>query len=287
MHRIGYFSIVLLAAFILNSCSPAAPSNTTGLVGTASPAGPAAPAGTAKLPPNLAPDKKVVGYYGQWAAAKQDYFVSNIPADMLTHINFAFSNVSAQGKCVLGDQAADIERFIPAYQSVTGKADESLATALHGNFNQLVELKAKYPYLKALISIGGYSWSENFSNAALTDISRKVFVSSCIDLYLKQYKSVFDGIDIDWEYPVTGGLSNNGRPEDKHNFTLLLAEFRRELDNLGASNGTHYLLTIAGAGGPGMDQRYERSQITQYIDWINVMTYDLHGTCDSASQRRL
>jgi len=262
MHKIGFLSLVLLVAFVLSSCGPAAP---------------------ASLPPNLMPDKQVVGYYAEWAAGDQNYFVSSIPADQVTVINYAFSNVSPEGECILGNQLADIERFFPADQSVNGKADIMDPKAVRGNFNQLAELKVKYPYLKVLISVGGWSWSENFSNAALTDSSRKAFAKSCIDLYLVKYKDSFDGIDLDWEYPVTGGLVANGKPEDKHNFTLLLQEFRKQLDELGSSNRKQYLLTMAGATGPGVDQRYERPDIAQYLDWINVMTYDLHGTWDKTA----
>jgi GH18 family chitinase len=260
MYRKSLLSFVLMMVFVLSGCGPA-PQPT--------------------VPLNLAPGKRVVGYYAQWAA-ERGYFVSNIPATKITHINYAFSNVSDTGECVLGDEAADVGRVYSANESVSGQADSTDATSVHGNFNQLRELKAKYPYLKVLTSIGGWSWSENFSNAALTDASRKAFAKSCIDLYLKQYKGVFDGLDIDWEYPVSGGLVS-GRPEDKHNFTLLLAELRRELDDLGSTDGTHYLLTIAAGGGPGMDQRYERSEIVQYLDWINVMAYDLHGPWDKTT----
>ena len=258
MRRFGFFSLVVLIAILLSSC---------GL------------SGSATLPAGMMPGKQVVGYYAQWAAAQRNYFVADIPADRLTVINYAFSNVSPEGKCILGDKLGDVERFYPASQSVSGKAD--VANSLMGNFHQLAELKAKYPYLKVVISIGGYSWSENFSKAALTDASRKTFVQSCIDLYLRQYKDTFDGIDIDWEYPVTGGLVANGIPDDRHNFTLLMAEFRQELDQLGSKNGgKHYLLTAAFPGGPGMDNRYERSQVVKSLDWINLMTYDLHGPWD-------
>jgi chitinase len=259
MLKRGFFAFGLALILVLSSCGPA-PDPT--------------------LPPDLASDKRVVGYFAQWAA-ERGYFASNIPANKVTHINYAFSNVSEAGECILGDPAADVERVYSAAESVSGKADSDESAALHGNFHQLEELKAKYPYLKVLISIGGWSWSENFSNAALTEASRQAFTRSCIDLYLKTYQGVFDGLDIDWEYPVTGGEENNGRPEDKHNFTLLLAELRSQLDALGASDGTHYLLTIAAPGGPGMDARYERDQIVQYLDWINLMTYDLHGTWDN------
>ncbi len=258
MLRRTLFSFGLLLVFILGGCGPA-------------------PAST--LPPDLAQDKRVVGYFAQWAP-ERNFFVSNVDAKKVTHINYAFSNVSENGECILGDPKADVERVYTAEESVNGKADPASSAAFHGNFYQLKELKAKYPYLKILISVGGYEWSANFSKAAMTEASRQTFVKSCIDLYMLTYKGVFDGIDIDWEYPVSGGLVDNGRPEDKHNFTLLLAELRRRLDELGSADGTHYLLTMAAASGPGMDQHYERPGIVQYLDWINLMTYDLHGTWD-------
>jgi len=257
------YSLWLVLAFILCSCSPAKTAIST------------------QLPSNLATNKRVIGYFVEWAPAG-GYLVSDIPANKITHIDYAFSNVSENGECKLGDPAADVERVYSEAESVNGKADSTDPTTFHfnGSFNQLLELKAKYPYLKVLISVGGYSWSGNFSNAALTDASRQTFVKSCVDLYFKTYKGVFDGIDIDWESPVTGGLTK-GLPEDKHNFTLLLAELRHQLDELGSANEMHYLLTIAVAGGPGMDARYERDQIAQYVDWVGLMTYDLHGTWEN------
>jgi GH18 family chitinase len=233
------------------------------------------------VPLDLATDHIVVGYFAQWVADR-GYFVSDIPATRITHINYAFANVSTGGECILGDPVADIGRSYAAEDSVSGEADSSDPGVLHGNFSQLKDLKAMYPHLKILISIGGWTWSENFSDAALTDASREKFVGSCIDLYLEQYEGVFDGIDVDWEYPVGGGMVA-GRPEDKRNFTLLMAEFREQLDDLGAAKGRHYLLTIAAPGGSGLDQKYERSEYIQYLDWVNLMTYDLHGTWESTT----
>ena len=258
MSRKGFFSFVLLLIFALSSCGPAT---------TAA--------------PTLVPDKRVVGYYAQWAAERNS-FVAGISASKITHINYAFSNISDQGECVLGDAAADVGRVYTANESVSGKADSTDAAAMHGNFNQLLELKRKYPHLQVLISVGGYSWSDHFSDAALTDASRKAFAKSCVALYLNQYKGVFDGIDIDWEYPVSGGL-NPGRPEDKKNFTLLLAELRHQLDDLGTSDGKHYLLTIAAPSGPGAMQNIEVGEIVQYLDWINLMAYDFRGTWENTT----
>ncbi|MCC7117652.1 MAG: hypothetical protein IT310_03925 [Anaerolineales bacterium] len=221
--------------------------------------------------------KYVIGYYPAWGAA-QGNPVANIPASKLTHINYAFSNVSPQGECVLGDPAADVETVYEAGQSVSGKAD-SKSAKFHGNFNQLLELKQRYPHLKVLISIGGWTWSENFSTAALTAESRQRFAASCIDLYLKQYAGVFDGLDVDWEYPVSGGLTP-GRPEDKENFPLFLSEIRKQLDELGAVDNRHYLLTIAAPIGPGNIGNMQLGQTAQIVDWINMMGYDFHGTWD-------
>jgi chitinase len=133
-----------------------------------------------------------------------------------------------------------------------------------------------------LISIGGWSWSEQFSNVALTEASRQKFVQACIKLYFQKYTGVFDGVDIDWEYPVGGGLKP-GRPADKRNFTLLLAEFRKQLDALGKPDGDHALLTIAAPASPGAYANIELEQIHPYLDWINRMTYDFHGAWDAVT----
>jgi len=110
---------------------------------------------------------------------------------------------------------------------------------------------------------------------ALTPESREYFASSCVT-FMEQYG--FDGIDIDWEYPVDGGLETNAaRPEDRGNYTLLLAEIRRQLDELGAQNDRHYLLTIAAPAGASNYRNYELGSIAEYLDWINIMAFDYSG----------
>jgi len=224
--------------------------------------------------------KYVIGYYPSWAA-ERGVFVKDIPADKLTHINYAFSNVSKDGECILGDSAADVERVYSAADSVNG-IDDSESAAFHGNFNQLLELKQKYPNLKVLISIGGWSWSGNFTTAAQGERTRQRFVSSCIDLYLNQYKGVFDGLDIDWEFPVSGGLAP-GRSEDKSNYTQVLGEFRRQLNELGENENRHYLLTVAAPIGPGTIRNIQPDIFYILLDWINLMGYDFHGTWEQTT----
>jgi len=261
MLKIKVLIFTLILALCLNGCAPQNITATTAV--------PAQPAG-----------KMIIGYYPSWATAR-GVPLKAAPTLKLTHINYAFSNVSSAGECMLGDPAADVDKVYSANESITGKDDKNNA-AFHGNFNQLLELKKQKPQLKVLISVGGWNWSGNFSSAARDAASRQHFASSCIDLYLKQYAGVFDGIDIDWEYPVSDGLAN-GSPADKANFTLLLNELRLQMNALGESTGEHYLLTIAAPVGPGSIRNLDLSGIAATVDWINLMTYDFHGTWDSTT----
>ena len=219
-------------------------------------------------PGGYAGNKKLIAYYPAWATYARNYQVSDIPDQKLTHINYAFANI-AGGKCVLGDSYADTDKAFAGDTWDQG--------AKRGNFNQLTKLKAANPGLKTMISIGGWTWSQNFSSAAATDASRQQFVSSCVS-FMKQYG--FDGIDIDWEYPVSGGLSG-GTAADKQNYTALLAKFRSALDAQGAADGgKHYDLSIAAPAGPSIISNIEVAKIANSLDWLNLMSYDYHGSWD-------
>lgn len=211
---------------------------------------------TSAAPPVTQPlTKKIVGYYAGWSSYS-GYSANKIDATKLTHINYAFANIGPDLKIALGYPDIDLE-----------------------NFKQLCLLKQANPNLKTLISVGGWEWSGKFSDVALTDASRTAFADSAVN-FIIQYG--FDGIDIDWEYPVSGGLNTNiKRPEDKQNFTLLLQKLREKLDARGAIDQKHYLLTIAGGAGSGYVGNVELSKLQQYLDYATIMTYDLHGTWDT------
>lgn len=230
-------------------------------------------------------------------------------ADQLTFINYAFANTYAKNggyECDMvssaesgtgtgGDAYADYQRQ-PA-RTVDGKTIPWDAK-LTGNFAQLKLLKAAHPNLRVFISIGGWSWSKNFSAAAKTDALRKQLVSSCVKMFIAgdlpvqdgrggpgAAKGVFDGIDIDWEYPGGGGMAYNSvdTVNDKHNFTLLMAEFRAQLDAQGALDGKRYALTAAIGAGTEKIAQTEPAQYSASMDWVNVMTYDFHGAWESTT----
>ncbi|MGP4081082.1 glycoside hydrolase family 18 protein [Pseudalkalibacillus sp. R45] len=197
---------------------------------------------------------KRVGYYAGWAAYS-GFRVSDIDASKLTHINYAFANISNDGKIAVGDPEVDGE-----------------------NFNQLKDLKEQHPHLKTLISVGGWTWSENFSDVALTEESRTIFAESVLELVQKHG---FDGVDLDWEYPVDGGQPDNiNRPEDKQNYTLLLKKIRETLDTQSKKDGKEYLLTIAAGPSKNHANNLELDKLHQYVDYVQLMTYDIHGEWD-------
>ena len=171
----------------------------------------------------------------------------SIDAKKLTHINYAFVNIK-DGRAIL--QKPDTDAI---------------------NLGRLIDLKKKNPDLKILISIGGWSWSKLFSDAALTDSSRSLFAQSATSI-VQQFD--LDGIDIDWEYPGLRGDNNIFRPEDKQNFTLMLQQLRMELDKLKDSTHKKYFLTAATAGFQSFIEHTELDKAQEYMDYYNLMTYD-------------
>jgi chitinase len=251
-----------------------------------------------------------VGYFVQWGIYERGFFVKNLEANgsagRLTHINYAFGNVKPDPDrggdvvCLSADPWADYQRPVSAAESVDGVADPEGAS-LRGNFNQLKKLKAKHPGLKVLISLGGWTLSKYFSDGALTAESRRTLVESCIDLFIEgnlpgaggvggpgSGAGVFDGIDLDWEWP--GSVGNDGniiRPEDKRNFTKLVAEFRAQLDDAGADADKHYELTAFLPAAPAkIDAGFEVREVFAQLDFATVQGYDFHGTWERTTNHQ-
>ncbi|MFF7455379.1 glycoside hydrolase family 18 protein [Kitasatospora sp. NPDC008115] len=253
---------------------------------------------------------KRVGYFIQWGVYGRNFHVKDLEtsgtAGKLTHINYAFGNVGPAGTCQMGgpgsDPYADYTRQVDAAGSVDGVGDTA-GQALVGNFNQLRKLKAKHPGLKVMISLGGWSGSKYFSDAVLTDAGRKALVSSCIDLYLKgnlpvnegrggagAAAGIFDGIDIDWEWPGSDGAEGNViRPEDKQNFTKLVHEFRTQVDAYGRTlkGRKHFELSAYVPTAPAkIDAGFEVSKIMRDFDFVNLQGYDFHVSGESTTAQQ-
>ncbi|EST20114.1 glycoside hydrolase family 18 protein [Streptomyces niveus] len=233
-------------------------------------------AGTAAADQEKAPaaptaaGEKVIGYFANWGVYQRNYHVKNIQtsgsAAKLTHINYAFGNVQG-GKCTIGDSFADYEKAYTADQSVDGVAD-TWDQPLRGNFNQLRKLKAANPGLKVIWSFGGWSWSGGFGEAAKNPAA---FAKSCHDLVEDpRWADVFDGIDVDWEYPNACGLTCDTSGPDA--FTNMVSALRTEF---GGDLVTAAITADASDGGKIDATDYGAA--AQYLDWYLPMTYDFFG----------
>ncbi|MGW1611407.1 glycosyl hydrolase family 18 protein [Streptomyces sp. NPDC002285] len=216
-----------------------------------------------------------LGYFTEWGVYGRNYHVKNLvtsgSASKITHINYAFGNVK-NGQCTVDDTYAAYDKAYTADQSVSGAAD-TWDQPLRGNFNQLRQLKAKYPHIKVLYSFGGWTYSGGFGQAAA---NAAAFAKSCKAVVEDpRWADVFDGIDIDWEYPNACGLTcdTSGPAAFKNLMSALRTEF-----------GSNYLVTAAitadGSNGGKIDAA-DYGGAAQYLDWYNVMTYDYFGAFDA------
>lgn len=192
--------------------------------------------------------KVVIGYVGGFRGLVN---MDMISPEKLTHINYAFVDVQGNRAFLTNEKTDTV------------------------NFRKLVLLKKKNPALKILISIGGWAWSKNFSDAVLTDTSRAAFAASAVEI-IRKYK--LDGVDIDWEYPAQPGeVGNIYRPEDQRNFTLMFEALRKELDVLEKETRQKKLLTTAVGGFSDFLLHTEMDKAAKYLDYINLMTYDYYS----------
>ncbi|WP_329053464.1 glycoside hydrolase family 18 chitinase [Streptomyces violaceus] len=219
-------------------------------------------------------DKVKLGYFTEWGVYGRNYHVKNLvtsgSASKITHINYAFGNVK-NGQCTVDDTYAAYDKAYTAGQSVSGTAD-TWDQPLRGNFNQLRQMKAKYPHIKVLYSFGGWTYSGGFGQAAA---NAAAFAKSCKAVVEDpRWADVFDGIDIDWEYPNACGLTCD---------TSGPAAFRNLSRALRTEFGPDYLVTAAitaDASDGGKIDAADYGGAAQYLDWYNVMTYDYFGAWD-------
>jgi chitinase len=171
-----------------------------------------------------------------------------VAAAKLTRINYAFANIQ-DGKIV------------------------AVSPADAPNFATLVALKQQNPSLEVVVSVGGWLWSGNFSDMALTRSSRARFIDS-VAAFIRQYR--LDGLDIDWEFPGQVGAGNRFRPEDKENYTLLLTELRRRFDREQRTLGRKLLLSVAAGAGDDFLEHTEMGRVAREVDTVNLMAYDFY-----------
>jgi len=190
-------------------------------------------------------DSKEFCLMAYYMPSEQTIDVNELPLDQLTHIIYSFTEV------------VDNQMVF-----VNGISDVPLM--------QLVESKTNNPKLKVMLACGGWGGSGGFSTMAETADNRADFIKSTMG-FIQRYQ--LDGIDLDWEYPGLPGNGNKHQPEDKTNFTALVKELREAMDQLRPG----LILTFASAGWEMYFDHIELLEVMKYVDYMNIMTYDLAG----------
>ena len=248
-----------------------------------------APTPGAELP-IAAHDKVLAAYFPEWGIYGRNFQVADIPAEKLTHVIYSFLDLKSNGQVAILDTYAALDKRFGAGETVSGEADQwyyppgdpRAEQTVWGNFNQLAQLKAKYPHLKVSIAVGGWTLSGNFSTVTATAAGRETFASS-LATFLDTYR-MFDGIDFDWEYPGGGGLDGNAvSPNDGANYALTLGLVRQKLDALGARLGREYEISVASPAGLDKIANFNLPGLAPHVDFFNVMTYDFHGTWENTT----
>lgn len=225
-------------------------------------------------------ERLFAGYFEEWGIPYTNFNISNLEkagiAGRLNYLIYAFGNVTsgADPKCTIADPVAAYQN--ESVPSVNGKP---YATSLRGNFGGIQQLKELHPRLKVLISLGGQLGSSaGWETASRTAEGRAVLVSSCVDLFVKgniapgiQAPGLFDGFNIDWEFP--GGA-------DKQNFTALLAEFRAQLRALSKSTGKRYILSFDSPASPQKYANIDLKAAAEQVDFLTIDGYDYAGDSD-------
>nr|WP_010132551.1 glycosyl hydrolase family 18 protein [Microbulbifer agarilyticus] len=249
--------------------------------------------------------RRIIGYFTSWrngANGQPSYLVKDIPWGKITHINYAFAHVASDYSVSVGNtDNPDNPATGMEWPGIAG-AETDPDYAYKGHFNQLSKFKEQYPEVKTLVSVGGWAetgghFNENGdrvndggfytmttnADGSINHQGIEAFANSSV-AFIREYG--FDGVDIDYEYPTSMndagnpmdfGIANPLRGSLMESYVELMRVLREKLDEAGQQDGTHYMLTIASPSSGYLLRGMETMQITQYLDYVNIMTYDLHG----------
>ncbi|SDL00507.1 chitinase C-terminal domain-containing protein [Streptomyces indicus] len=248
--------------------------------------------------------RRVIGYFTGWRTGKNGepaYLASDIPWDKITHINYAFAHVGSDHKISVGSDSATNPATGMTWPGVAG-AEMDPGFAYKGHFNLLNKFKKQHPEVKTLVSVGGWAETGGYfgddgkrvnsggfyamatnADGSVNQAGIDTFADSAV-AFVKKYG--FNGVDIDYEYPTT--MKDAGHPLDWQfanarraglvkGYAALMKTLREKLDRAGAQDGKHYLLTVAAPSSGYLLRGMETFQVQKYLDYVNIMSYDLHG----------
>ena len=245
----------------------------------------------------MAIPRRIIGYFPSWRTGTNGqprYLVKDIPFGKVTHINYAFGHIE-NNRISVGPNTPSNPATGMTWPGVAG-AEMDPAFSYNGHFNLFSKFKKQYPQVKTLISVGGWAETGGYFDASGNRVSNggfytlvdsqsniNTFADSAV-AFLRQYN--FDGIDIDFEYASSANFSGN--PDDfsfsqsrratlMTGYVNLMRTLRQKLDAAAAADGRYYMLTAATSASGWILRGSEAYQVNEYLDYANLMTYDLHG----------
>ncbi|WP_237321114.1 glycosyl hydrolase family 18 protein [Streptomyces sp. JJ36] len=248
--------------------------------------------------------RRVIGYFTGWRTGENGqarYLASDIPWDKVTHLNYAFAHVDGSNRLSVGPDGPDNPATGMTWPGVEGAAmDPDLP--YQGHFNLLNTFKKDHPQVKTMVSVGGWAETGGYfgpdgervdsggfytmathADGSVNHAGIETFADSAVD-FVRTYG--FNGVDIDYEYatsmqdagnPLDWEVANARRAGLVKGYAELMRVLREKLDRAGAADGQHYLLTVAAPSSGYLLRGMETYQMQKYLDYVNIMSYDLHG----------
>ncbi|WP_433224286.1 chitinase C-terminal domain-containing protein [Microtetraspora malaysiensis] len=247
--------------------------------------------------------RRIIGYFTGWRDGKNgqpSYLAKDIPWSKITHINYAFAHVGSDNKISVGANGPDNPATGMEWPGVAG-AELDPALPYKGHFNLLTKYKQANPHAKTLISVGGWAETGGYldgsdrvpsggfytmtvnAGGSVNQAGIDTFADSAVK-FVRDYG--FNGVDIDYEYPTS--MKDAGNPLDwtianarranlMKGYAALMKTLREKLDRASAADGKYYMLTVAAPASGYLLRGMETFQVAQYLDYVDIMSYDLHG----------
>ncbi|MCZ7430246.1 chitinase C-terminal domain-containing protein [Streptomyces sp. WMMC1477] len=248
--------------------------------------------------------RRVIGYFTSWRTGKNGrdaYLAPDIPWDKVTHLNYAFAHVDEANQLSVGPDGPENPATGMTWPGVEG-AEMDPEFPYKGHFNLLNKFKKQHPEVKTMVSVGGWAETGGYfapdgtrvdsggfytmatnADGSVNHAGIDTFADSAVE-FIRTYG--FDGVDIDYEYatsmkdagnPLDWPIANPRRAGLNAGYAELMKTLREKLDRAGAADGQHYLLTVAAPSSGYLLRGMETYQTAKYLDYVNIMSYDLHG----------